>query len=51
MANQVFAMLPSGIFGLDVCPSTLNVGLPTVDALPTGVLPNVRAQSEIVLAS
>ena len=51
MANQVFAMLPFGNFGLVVFPSTLNVGLPIVGALPTGVLPNVCAQSEIVPTS
>ena len=45
MTNQVFAILPSGNFGLDGFPSPLNVGL------PTGVLPNVSAQSDIVPTS
>ena len=45
MTNQVFAILPFGNFGLDGFPSPLNVGL------PTGVLPNVSAQSDIVPTS
>ena len=51
MTNQVSTIFPPGNFGLDGFPSPLNAGLPTVGALPTGVLPNVSAQSDIVPAS
>ena len=51
MANQVSAILPSGNFGLDGFPSPLNVCLHIAGALPTSVLPNVSAQSDIVPTS
>ena len=46
MANQVYAILPSGTYGSDGFPSTLSVGLPTA-----GVLPNVNAQFDMIPTS
>ena len=46
MANQVFAILPSGNYGLDGFPLALSASL-----LIAGVLPNVNAQSDMVSAS
>ena len=46
MANQVYAILPSGTYGSDGFPSALSVGLSTAS-----VLPNVNAQSDLIPTS
>ena len=46
MANQVFAFLPSGNYGLDGFPLALSASL-----LIAGVLPNVNAQFDMIPTS